>query len=217
MLIRNYLIELVMDPIKKRIIRLSAYYPFKFKNVDVDLPGRMMLADRNEYECSAYNMSAGEVSIQSEAKPAQGEQVVAYLETVGRVAGRATSINEHGFVMSIIAPSKHRDKLADKLTWLHNLNKSGVVDDRVYKRFTPVIDHCQISVVTGGVYNCRLIDMSSVGMAINVELKAPVGSLIKFEDASAVVIRNFQGGIALEFVEKPSKSVIQKYFMRDHL
>ncbi|MBL1240955.1 MAG: PilZ domain-containing protein [OCS116 cluster bacterium] len=176
-----------------------------------------MRADRSEFDCVAYIMSAGEVSIQTPTITVAGERIVAYLETVGRVAGQVTAITQHGFVMSIVAPSKHRDKLADKLTWLHNLNKSGINDDRDQKRFTPVHDKCEISVVTGEVYQCRLIDMSSGGMAVNVDLKAPVGSLVKFEDASAVVVRNFQGGIALEFVDKPSKGVINKYFMRDDL
>lgn len=206
-----------MDPLRRRIIRLSAYYPFKFRSVDVNLPGRFMRADRSEFDCVAYIMSAGEVSIQTPTITVAGERIVAYLETVGRVAGQVTAITQHGFVMSIVAPSKHRDKLADKLTWLHNLNKSGINDDRDQKRFTPVHDKCEISVVTGEVYQCRLIDMSSGGMAVNVDLKAPVGSLVKFEDASAVVVRNFQGGIALEFVDKPSKGVINKYFMRDDL
>lgn len=206
-----------MDPLRRRIIRLSAYYPFKFRSVDVNLPGRFMRSDRSEFDCVAYIMSAGEVSIQTNMATIQGERIVAYLETVGRVAGQVTNITQHGFVMSIVAPSKHRDKLADKLTWLHNLNKSGIADDRVFQRFTPVHDKCEISVVTGEKYHCRLIDMSVGGMAVNVDLKAPVGSLVKFEDASAVVVRNFQGGIALEFVDKPSQKVIQKYFMRDDL
>lgn len=206
-----------MDPLRRRIIKLSAYYPFKFRSVDVNLPGRLMRADRTEHECLAYIMSAGEVSIQTSIATVKGEGIVAYLETVGRVAGQVTDVTQHGFVMSIIAPSKHRDKLADKLTWLHNLNKSGIQDDRIEKRFTPVHDKCEISVVTGESYQCRLIDMSIGGMAVNVDLKAPVGSLVKFEDASAVVIRNFQGGIALEFVDRPSKGVISKYFMRDNL
>lgn len=206
-----------MDPLRRKIIRLSAYYPFKFRSVDVNLPGRLMRADRTEHECLAYIMSAGEVSIQIAIATVKGEAIVAYLETVGRVAGQVTDVTQNGFVMSIIAPSKHRDKLADKLTWLHNLNKSGIQDDRIEKRFTPVHDKCEISVVTGESYQCRLIDMSIGGMAVNVDLKVPVGSLVKFEDASAVVIRNFQGGIALEFVEKPSISVINKYFMRDNL
>lgn len=206
-----------MDPLRRKIIRLSAYYPFKFRSVDVNLPGRLMRADRTEHECLAYIMSAGEVSIQIAIATVKGEAIVAYLETVGRVAGQVTDVTQNGFVMSIIAPSKHRDKLADKLTWLHNLNKSCIQDDRIEKRFTPVHDKCEISVVTGESYQCRLIDMSIGGMAVNVDLKVPVGSLVKFEDASAVVIRNFQGGIALEFVEKPSISVINKYFMRDNL
>lgn len=206
-----------MDPLRRRIIRLSAYYPFKFRSVDVNLPGRFMRADRSEYDCVAYIMSAGEVSIQTSIITATDERIVAYLETVGRVAGQVTALTQHGFVMTIVAPSKHRDKLADKLTWLHNLNKSGINDDRDQKRFTPVHDKCEISVVTGEVYQCRLIDMSIGGMAVNVDLRAPVGSLVKFEDASAVVVRNFQGGIALEFVDKPSKSVINKYYMRDEL
>ncbi|MGL1922253.1 MAG: PilZ domain-containing protein [Hyphomicrobiales bacterium] len=176
-----------------------------------------MRSDRSEFDCVAYIMSAGEVSIQTSMPVEQGERIVAYLETVGRVAGQVTSITQHGFAMSIVAPSKHRDKLADKLTWLHNLNKSGIADDRIFQRHTPVHDKCEISVVTGEKYHCRLIDMSVGGMAVNVDLKAPVGSLVKFEDASAVVVRNFQGGIALEFVDKPSQKVIQKYFMRDDL
>lgn len=206
-----------MDPIRRKIIKLSAYYPFKFRAVDVDLPGRFMRADRSEHECLAYIMSAGEVSLQTAVPVGQGERIVAYLETVGRVAGQVTSMLGDGFVMSIAAPAKQRDRLADKLTWLHNLNKSGIADDRSSQRFIPVVEQCQISVVTGEVYNCRLIDMSISGMSVNVDLKVPVGSLVQFEDASCVVVRNFQGGIALEFVEKPSQKTIQKYFMRDEL
>ncbi len=206
-----------MDPIRKKIIKLSAHYPYKFRAVDVNLPGRIMRADRSESECKAYIMSAGAVTLISNMRVNVGERIVGYFETVGRLAGEVTDIDGEGFSMSIVAPSKHRDKLVDKLTWLHNLNKSGIADDRDGKRFVPTLAECVISVVTGEKYKCRLIDMSIGGMAVNVQLKAPVGSLVQFEDASAVVVRNFEGGIALEFVEKPSKQVIQKYFMRDQL
>src|SRR3546814_16754083 len=56
-----------------------------FQRVTVNVGGRLMLADHEEYPCTAVDMSPGDVSFLCEGRQRLNERVIAYLDHLGRL------------------------------------------------------------------------------------------------------------------------------------
>ena len=59
----------------------------------VDLHGRLMCVDFNEYECVAIEMSPGEVQFKCGALPRLKERIVSYIDHIGRIEGRVKKLS----------------------------------------------------------------------------------------------------------------------------
>ncbi len=92
----------------------------RFQRVQVNLLGRYMLANRQEYPCQTIDMSPGSASLSAPVRGAVGERIIVYLEHIGRVEGEVTRHLPHGFAMTIHAAPHKRDKMASQLTWFAN-------------------------------------------------------------------------------------------------
>ena len=75
----------------------------RFHRVEVDLGGRLMLADRREFPCVTKDISPGGVAINSTVRPGIGELVIVYLDVVGRIEGTVVRYFPNGFAMTISA------------------------------------------------------------------------------------------------------------------
>ena len=84
----------------------------RHQRVRIDLLGRMMLENRQEYACRIVNMSPGGAAIMAEAVGKLGERVIAYIDHLGRLEGKITRVYDGGFAMSIGATPRKREKLA---------------------------------------------------------------------------------------------------------
>src|SRR3546814_17193253 len=93
-----------------------------------------MLADHEEYPCTAVDMSPGDVSFLCEGRPRMNERVIAYLDHLGRLEGMVTATSQTGFSMTINATDRKREKLAAQLTWIANKHELGLPDDRRHDR-----------------------------------------------------------------------------------
>src|SRR3546814_8245712 len=91
-----------------------------FQRVTVNVGGRLMLADHEEYPCTAVDMSPDDVSFLCEGRPRMNERVIAYLDHLGRLEGMVTATSQTGFSMTINATDRKREKLAAQLTWIAN-------------------------------------------------------------------------------------------------
>src|SRR6478735_7380764 len=91
-----------------------------FQRVSVNLAGRLMLANHDEFECTATDMSPGDVLFTCEARPRSGERIIAYIDHVGRLEGTVARLAENAFVIKINATDRKREKLAAQLTWIAN-------------------------------------------------------------------------------------------------
>src|SRR5688572_1322027 len=102
----------------------------RHQRVRVDVLGRMLLENRQEYPCRILNMSPGGAAIMADAPGKVGERIIAYVDHLGRLEGRITREFEGGFAMSISATPRKRDKLAAQLTWLANRQILNLPEDR---------------------------------------------------------------------------------------
>lgn len=162
--------------------------------------GRYMLSDRREFPCQVLEMSPGDALVIAPVAGLAGEKVIAYLDHLGRIEGDVTEVIEGGFHMGIAATSRKRDKMAAQLTWLANKDILNLPEDRRHERVVPDNRHSSVVLDDGRRYNCKIIDISLSGAAIELAVRPAMGTPVTLGRMRARVVRHFGDGVAVEFV-----------------
>lgn len=176
-----------------------------FQRVRVHIHGRLMLEDRSEHPCKVIDMSPGSVALLCNGMGQPGQKVIAYLDHIGRVEGAITRLLPNGFAMTIAASDRKRDKLAAQLTWLANKHELDLPEDRRHERVSPRKPMSTLRLADGRQYDCRIIDLSLSGAAIEIDVKPALGVQVMLGTMRGQVVRHFEEGIAVEFavVQRP--------------
>ncbi|MFN7026667.1 MAG: PilZ domain-containing protein [Pseudorhizobium sp.] len=182
-----------------------------FQRVSVNLSGRLMLADYEEYPCTALEMSPGEVEFECMARPRINERVIAYMDNLGRLEGTVTELSSSGFTMILQATERKREKLAAQLTWLANKHELGLPEDRRHDRLTPRQINTEITLEDGRRYACRLMDLSLSGAAVDIDIRPPLGTILRLGNMRGKVVRHFMEGVALEFDTVQSRETLREF------
>jgi PilZ domain len=188
----------------------------RFQRVQLSLLGRCMFHDGQECPVQLVAISPGDAEFVSPASGEVGARVIAYIDNIGRIEGAILATSEHGFVMSISASQRKRDKLADSLTWLANRHVLNLDEDRRHLRRTPKRSEANIVLADGSTHPVRVIDMSLSGAALATTLRPPLGSPLKLGRLGARVVRHFDDGIGIEFLRLLSDSAIEKTIESDY-
>jgi hypothetical protein len=183
----------------------------RFQRVRVSILGRYMLADRREFPCQVLEMSPGEAMVIAPVSGAMGERVIAYLDHVGRIEGTIIDPSDGGFLMDIVASPRKRDKMAAQLTWIANKDVLGLPEDRRHERVVPDNRHSTVVMDDGRRYNCKIIDISLSGAAIELAVRPAMGTPVTLGRMRARVVRHFTDGVAVEFTSAQEMiSVVQQ-------
>ena len=183
-----------------------------FQRVRVKIFGRYMLPDRTEHPCQVIDMSPGNVSFRCEARGQLGDRVVAYLDHVGRVEGVISRIFDDGFAMTLVASERKREKLAAQLTWLANKHELDLPEDRRHERIAPTNPMSVMQLADGRQYECRIIDLSLSGAAVEAPVRPALGVQVLLGTMRGQVVRHFDDGIAIEFAVVQDASSLQAQF-----
>jgi hypothetical protein len=186
-------------------------YQRAFQRVSVQLEGRLMLANYEEYVCSVVDMSPGDVRFTCLARPGDGERVIAYIDHLGRLEGTFIKTVDHGFVMSIVATDRKREKLAAQLTWIANKHELGLPEDRRHDRLTPRITRSEIVLDDGRRYPCRIMDLSLSGAAVDIDIRPAMGTAVRLGNMRGRVVRHFLEGVAIEFLSLQSRDTLTEF------
>lgn len=171
----------------------------KYQRVKVSVLGRYMLADRREFPCQVLEMSPGDAVVIAPVAGVVGEKVIAYVDHIGRIEGTILNQMDGGFLMDIAASPRKRDKMAAQLTWLANKDILNLPEDRRHERVVPDIRHSTVVLDDGRRYNCKIIDISLSGAAIELDVRPAMGTPVTLGRMRARVVRHFQNGVAVEF------------------
>ncbi|MFH1797269.1 MAG: PilZ domain-containing protein [Pseudomonadota bacterium] len=176
-----------------------------FQRVRVKIYGRFMLEDRSEYPCQVLDMSPGNVLLRAERVGQPGEKVIAYIDHIGRIEGVVTRTQADGFAMTILASDRKKDKLAAQLTWLANKHELDLPEDRRHERIAPRNPISVLQLADGRQYQCRIIDLSLSGAAIEIDVRPALGTQVTLGTMRGQVVRHFEDGVAIEFavVQRP--------------
>ena len=169
-----------------------------FQRVRVKIYGRFMLEDRSEHPCQVIDMSPGNVALRADRTGEPGEKIIAH---IGRIEGVMTRRLQDGFAMTVVASERKRDKLAAQLTWLANKHELDLPEDRRHERVAPRNPMSVLHLSDGRQYQCRIIDLSLSGAAIEIDVKPAIGVQVVL----GTMVRHFEEGIAIEFavVQRP--------------
>jgi hypothetical protein len=181
-----------------RPARTYAQLP-RFQRVRVSVLGRYMLADRREFTCQILEMSPGDAMVVAPVAGQVNERVIGYIDHIGRIEGDITDLVDGGFTMDVIASPRKRDKMAAQLTWLANKDILHLPEDRRHERVVPDNRHSTVVLDDGRRYNCKIIDISLSGAAIELAVRPAMGTPVTLGRMRARVIRHFPDGVAVEF------------------
>ncbi len=170
-----------------------------------------MLATHEEFPCTTVDMSPGDVSFTCVGRPRMGERVIAYLDHIGRLEGTVVSLSEDGFVMSINATDRKREKLAAQLTWIANKHELGLPEDRRHDRLAPRNTRSEITLDDGRRYACRIMDLSLSGAAIDIDIRPALGTPVRLGNMRGRVVRHFMEGVAIEFGSVQSRETLREF------
>ncbi|MFE1598512.1 PilZ domain-containing protein [Methylobacterium sp. ID0610] len=167
--------------------------------VAMALLGRYMLPDRREYPCQTVDISPGGVRLVCAVPGEVGQRTVIYLEQLGRLEGQISRLLPDGFAVEISATSHKREKIAAQLTWLTNRDSLGLPEDRRHERLVPRETAVSLRLADGSALPARLVDVSLSGAAIACDRPLPVGAALVVGQTPGRVVRQFKGGLAVEF------------------
>jgi hypothetical protein len=173
----------------------------RHQRVRIDLLGRLMLENRQEYACRIVNMSPGGAAVIADTPAQVGERVIAYVDHLGRLEGKIARHFDGGFAMAIGATPRKREKLAAQLTWLANRQMLNLPEDRRHGRIAPRNPMSRLILPSGVNVARRVIDVSLSGAAVAVPAAQlpPVGSAIVLGKTPGRVVRHIDDGFAIEF------------------
>ncbi len=184
----------------------------KYYSVKVQLYGRFMLEDRTEHVCQIEEMSPGDVVITTDVMANNGERVIAYIDHIGRVEGIVERLVRGGFLLSLTASDRKKNKIAAQLTWLANKHELDMPEDRRHQRIAPRNPITTLSMADGRQYPCRIIDLSISGAAVEIRMRPALNSQVILGSMRGRVVRHFEEGIAIEFATVQSREAIDIAF-----
>ncbi|WP_106755355.1 PilZ domain-containing protein [Pannonibacter carbonis] len=183
----------------------------RHQRVRVNILGRFMLENRQEYPCQVVNMSPGGLAMITPVAGRVGEKVVAYLDHIGRVEGVIARDIEGGFAVSLNTTPRRRDKLASVLTWLANRHELNLPEDRRHDRFIPKNPVTRIVLPDGTAYMCRILDISLSGAALSCPARPPIGTELGLGKMRGRVVRHLEDGLAVEFAVIQNQALLEQH------
>jgi hypothetical protein len=188
----------------------------RHQRIPLDLLGRYMLPDHNEYPCQVLNISPGGIALSAPVIGELDDRVVVYLDHVGRIEGTITRIFEGGFALRVRVSNLKRERLADQLTWLANRSLLKGADARRDERLGADGATSTLILADGSEAPCSILDMSLSGASVETTARPPVGTTIKLGRIDGRVVRHHTDGIAIEFVGRLSRATLSGHFRAEH-
>ena len=160
---------------------------------------RGLTQDGEEFTCTTVDVGAGGLSINLARPLNKGDNLVLYIDDIGRVEGVvARVLNEIGYAVQFTVPPRKRDKIGDMLTWLINKDRLGLTEEREGERRPGggqvIARYGDVSIA------CAVADVSIFGVALKTAGPRPmIGDRVQVGDRTGTCVRYIEGGFAVDF------------------
>ena len=173
--------------------------------------GRFMLPDMSEHPCQVQDISLEGANFLTATIPLQGQQIVAYLEEVGRVEATSAHPISGGFRVLFSLTGARRDRFESRLRFYADKQKGKSVEDRRHTRYEPASKTSQITMPDGREYACEVMDISLSGAAIKVEVMPSLGTYILLGKMRGRVVRYLDNGVGIEFIKMLDRNQLSEH------
>ena len=167
-------------------------------NDTVELPGRVMLPDGGEHDCSLRCGPDDAMEIVLSARVLPGAHLVCHVPSLGAVEGTAGDATGSGCGLTLRATPSHRARLAARIAW-HRRRAAGQDEQRAAERVVPASATVRLGWPDGRAAEATLIDLSATGAALRSNDRPEPGMQVVIGKRRAVVVRLLEKGFAVRF------------------
>jgi hypothetical protein len=174
--------------------------------------GRFMLPDMTEHACQVSGLSLDGATFVTTHVPTGGQQIVAYLDVLGRVEAISADAVPGGFRVLFPPAGPKRERLAARLAWLDsNRDPAAEAEQRRHTRHEPKDSTSHITLPDGRIYACEVIDISVSGAGVKVDVMPSLGTFVMLGKMRGRIVRYLDTGIAIEFVRPLERSQLTEH------
>lgn len=163
--------------------------------------GRYMRPDQQEYPCQVGTIDTSKIEVIAKHEVEFGEQIVAYLDQIGRIEGLVSARHEGGFTISLSLTGTRLERFEKRLEWLKNRDDADEAEQRRHARYQPSESASQLVLPDGRNYPCEILDISVSGAAVKVDVIPSIGTYVMLGKMRGRVTRIHPEGIGIEFLK----------------
>ena len=144
-----------------------------------------------------------------------GDRITSYFGEFGEFEGCISDTKHGSILLELEMTPEKREWMADKLTWLEKKHRDpSIRDARKDARYIPQVSHTTLTLPDGRVTTCFIIDVSPAGVAVSSEVQPPIGMPLAVGSCVGRVVRIFETGFAVKFVEKQNLNDLSRLIVR---
>ena len=169
---------------------------------------RLLINQERDGEGVLYNFSASGAAIKSEARVAPGDQVVLHLEGGSRFAGAVSRVFEDGFALEFGMCESKRQRLITALAPKFD-EEDEITSLSIRHRMAERIGGLRMKTIChteDGEIECRLVDVSLTGAALETDAALSVGDDIMIGQTRGKVIRRDGSVYGVQFESEAALS-----------
>lgn len=144
-----------------------------------------------------------------------GDRITSHFGEFGEFEGSVSDTRNGSILLELEMTPERRQWMADKLAWLEKTRRDPLIQDaRKDARFVPQVSHTTLTMADGKVSTCFIIDMSATGVAVSSEVQPGIGTPLAVGSLVGRVVRVFETGFAVQFVEKQTLNDLSRLIIR---
>ena len=144
-----------------------------------------------------------------------GDRITSHFGEFGEFEGSISDSKNGSILLELEMTAERRQWMADKLAWLEKTRRDPSVQEaRQDARFVPKVSHTTLTLADGKVGTCFIIDVSATGVAVSSELQPAMGTPLAVGSLVGRVVRIFETGFAVRFVEKQNLNDLSRLIIR---
>jgi len=184
--------------LKQRAVNIAVEGSYSLQRRWYDADGKL-----RSFTCRTTRVSPFRMIVEVPVVGFVGERTISYFREFGEFEGVIRAAMPGGLLVEMDMTPEHRARLAEKLAWLEKkFRDEGVQDVREAARIIPPASHSVLTLADGSVHRCLITDVSSSGAGISAEMQLPVGTPLAVGACVGRVVRAFDTGFAVKFVER---------------
>jgi hypothetical protein len=144
-----------------------------------------------------------------------GDRITSHFGEFGEFEGSISDTKHGSILLELEMTQERRQWMADKLAWLEQTRRDPSIQDaRKDTRFVPQVSHTTLTMADGKVLTCFIIDVSATGVAVSSEVQPAIGTPLAVGSLVGRVVRVFETGFAVKFVEKQNLNDLSRLIVR---